>query len=103
MPAMGLHDESNLNKKEGDAMITATPRMTNLFLQLGLDSSPEGIERFLLENELPEHVHILEAPFWTPSQAELLRELLCSDANWSLVVDQLSEALRACVCQEGKK
>lgn len=84
-------------------MITATPRMTNLFLQLGLDSSQEGIDRFLMENELPEDVHILEASFWTPSQVELLRELLCSDANWSLVVDQLSEALRACVCQEDKK
>ena len=57
-------------------MITATPRMTNLFLQLGLDSSQEGIERFLLENELPEDVHILEAPFWSESQVELLRELL---------------------------
>lgn len=84
-------------------MITATPRMTNLFLQLGLDSSQEGIERFLLENELEKDIHILEAPFWTDSQAELLRELLNSDANWALVVDQLSEALRSCVCQEGKK
>lgn len=84
-------------------MITATPRMTNLFLQLGLDSSQEGIERFLLENELPEDVHILEAPFWSESQVALLRELLCSDGDWSLVVDQLSEALRSCVCQEGKK
>ncbi len=80
--------------REDNAMITATPRMTNLFLQLGLDSSQEGIDRFLLDNELPENVHILEAPFWTESQVELLRELLCSDANWSLVVDQLSEALR---------
>ncbi len=84
-------------------MITATPRMTNLFLQLGLDSSQEGIDRFLLENELPEHIHILEAPFWSSSQVELLRELLCADADWALVVDQLSEALRSCVCQEGKK
>lgn len=83
-------------------MITATPRMTNLFLQLGLDSSQEAIDRFLLENELPQDVHILDAPFWTASQAELLKELLNSDANWSLVVDQLSEALRSCVCQEGK-
>ena len=81
-------------------MITATPRMTNLFLQLGLDSSQTGIDRFLLENELPEHVHILEAPFWSKAQATLLRELLDSDGNWALVVDQLSEALRACVCQE---
>lgn len=83
-------------------MITATPRMTNLFLQLGLDSSQQGIDRFLLDNELPQEVHILDAPFWTESQVELLRELLNADANWALVVDQLSEALRRCVCQEGK-
>lgn len=83
-------------------MITATPRMTNLFLQLGLDSSQQGIDRFLLDNELPQEMHILDAPFWTESQVELLRELLNADANWALVVDQLSEALRRCVCQEGK-
>lgn len=83
-------------------MITVTPRMTNLFLQLGLDASPEAIERFMFDNELPEHVHILEASFWNESQAAMLKEMLCSDGEWSLVVDQLSEALRDCVCQEKK-
>lgn len=81
-------------------MITVTPRMTNLFLQLGLDSSPEAIERFMFENELPEDVHILNAAFWNESQAAMLKEMLCSDGEWSLVVDQLSEALRECVSQE---
>lgn len=77
-------------------MITVTPRMTNLFLQLGLDACEEGIQRFIRENELPDETHILDAPFWSESQSQLLRELLCSDGtHWSLVVDQLSEALRA--------
>lgn len=76
-------------------MNTATPRMTNLFLQLGLDASEEGIQRFIKENVLPDDIHILNAPFWSQSQAELLRELLCSDGtHWALIVDQLSEALR---------
>lgn len=78
-------------------MITVTPRMTNLFLQLGLDSSPEAIERFMFDNELPDDVHILNASFWSESQAAMLKEMLCSDGEWSLVVDQLSEALRECV------
>lgn len=81
-------------------MNTVTPRMTNLFLQLGLESSPEAIERFMFDNELPEHVHILEATFWTESQAQMLREMLCSDAEWALVVDQLSQALRDCACRK---
>lgn len=81
-------------------MNTVTPRMTNLFLQLGLDSSPEAIERFMFDNELPEDVHILDAKFWTESQAQMLREMLCSDAEWALVVDQLSQALRDCACRK---
>ncbi len=81
-------------------MITETARMTNLFLQLGLEATPEAIEKFMFANELPDDVHILDAPFWSDSQRELLRELLCSDGNWSLVVDQLSEALRSCSCQK---
>lgn len=83
-------------------MITTTARMTNLFAQLGLDSSQEGIEKFIFENELAEDTHILEAPFWSKAQADMLREMLCSDGNWSLVVDQLSEALRECACRNKK-
>ena len=33
-------------------MITTEPRMTNLFLQLGLDASAEGIARFIREHQL---------------------------------------------------
>jgi len=83
-------------------MITTTPRMTNLFAQLGLDSSEEAIQKFIFENPLEEDVHILEAPFWSEAQAQMLREMLCSDGNWSLVVDQLSEALRECACRNKK-
>lgn len=77
---------------------TTTPRMTNLFLQLGLDASEEGIRRFIQDHRLCEDVHILEASCWNASQADLLSEMLCSDGEWALVVDQLSEALRTGVC-----
>ncbi|MBF1801469.1 DUF2789 domain-containing protein [Alloalcanivorax profundimaris] len=74
-------------------MDTVHARMTNLFLQLGLDASPEGIERFIAEHFLPAEVNIVDAPFWNDAQRQLLRELLNSDAEWALVVDQLNESL----------
>jgi hypothetical protein len=40
-------------------------------------------------------VNILDADIWNAGQRQLLKELLCSDGEWALVVDQLSEALRA--------
>ncbi len=70
-------------------------RMTNLFLQLGLDASPEGIERFIAENQIPPGAEFLEADIWNDAQRQLLSELLDSDGEWSLIVDQLSEALRS--------
>lgn len=69
-------------------------RMTNLFLQLGLDSSPDGIETFIKEHPLERGASFIEAEFWTPAQRQLLEEWLKSDGEWSLIVDQLSEALR---------
>lgn len=83
-------------------MSNARPRMTNLFLQLGLDSSPQAIEDFIRNNPLADDVHILEAPFWNASQAAVLREMLCSDGDWSLVVDQLSEAMRECCAKKAQ-
>lgn len=75
-------------------MSNTVPRMTNLFLQLGLDASPEAIAQFIRANPLAEDVHILDAACWSEAQAAMLKEMLCSDGNWSLVVDQLSEAMR---------
>lgn len=75
-------------------MANVTARMTNLFLQLGLDATEEGIAQFISEHNLAPEVSVLDADIWTESQRQLLKELLCSDGEWSLVVDQLSEALR---------
>ena len=74
-------------------MTNAKTRMTNLFLQLGLDASPAGIERFILDNHLPPEMNIIDAPFWTTAQRQLLKELLSVDGNWTVVVDQLNESL----------
>ena len=72
-----------------------TVRMTNLFLQLGLDATPEGVARFISEHRLAPEVNGLDADFWNDGQRQLLKEMLCSDGEWALVVDQLNEALRA--------
>lgn len=74
-------------------MDTVQTRMTNLFRQLGLDATPAGIERFILDHPLQPEVHLLDAPFWTDAQQQLLKELLCSDGDWAVVVDQLNESL----------
>ena len=72
-----------------------TVRMTNLFLQLGLDATPEGVARFISEHRLADDVNFLDAEFWNAGQRQFLEENLNSDGDWALVVDQLNEALRA--------
>lgn len=70
-------------------------RFTELFEQLGLPSDPFSIAAFLREKApLASGTPLEEAPFWTPVQAELLRQLLAEDADWSEVIDRLSLALR---------
>ncbi|MBB3193058.1 DUF2789 domain-containing protein [Roseateles terrae] len=65
-----------------------------LFDQLGLPSSESEIQSFIDEHRpLPNGVKITEAPFWTPSQSRLLKDLLLEDADWAEVVDQLNLAL----------
>ena len=49
-----------------------TPRMTNLFLQLGLDASEEAIAEFIGSHQLPADVHIVDAPFWTEGQRQFI-------------------------------
>ncbi|HLT03842.1 MAG TPA: DUF2789 domain-containing protein [Pseudomonas sp.] len=68
--------------------------LTNLFKQLGLDSDPASIDAFIASHSpLPPGMLISEAPFWTPSQAALLREEILEDADWAVVVDELNVRL----------
>lgn len=70
-----------------------TPRMTNLFLQLGLDASEEAIAGFIAKHQLAADVEIQDAPFWTDGQRQFIQEKLASDGEWAPIVDQLNEAL----------
>jgi len=65
-----------------------------LFKQLGLDASPEGIKTFLMEHTLSGDVALCDAPFWSPIQAEFLRSAQEADSDWSEVVDALNVSLR---------
>lgn len=75
-------------------METMNHEFHELFEQLGLPSSESDIRAFIESHRpLPGDVKVTEAPFWTPAQAGLLKELLLDDADWAVVVDQLNVAL----------
>ena len=75
-------------------MDLATPTMHDLFAQLGLPNEEEEIQRFVAQHRpLPQNMLLAEAPFWTPAQAQFLREQLQRDADWAEVVDQLNMSL----------
>ncbi len=76
-------------------MDTTESSMTNLFLQLGLPAGKDQIAAFIREHQLPEDVRVSEAPFWNDGQRQFLREELTEDADWAIIVDELSEALHA--------
>ena len=71
-------------------------RLCDLFRQLGLPDEPAAVESFIAEHRpLPAGMHVCDAPFWSPSQAQFLHEQLMADADWAEVVDDLSLRLSA--------
>lgn len=77
-------------------MNTTLPHFAALFAQLGLPDDDQSIAEFLAKHRSMTHgLRLAEAPYWTPSQAAFLREALSQDAEWAVVVDQLSKALES--------
>ena len=77
-------------------MELANHSIRDLFLQLGLSSEQEDIDRFIASHRpLPDGTKLADAPFWTLGQAQFLREELNEDADWAEVVDQLNLMLRS--------
>ncbi|SDC70103.1 Protein of unknown function [Acinetobacter marinus] len=74
-------------------MNTSQPSMTHLFEQLGLDADESAIQSFIKAHQLGADVYICDAPFWNTSQRALLAEKTITDDDWTIVVDQLNEAL----------
>lgn len=69
------------------------PTLETLFAQLGLDSTPAGINAFIAAHPLPADVKLIDAPFWSKQQAQFLKEELREDAEWAIAVDELNQRL----------
>jgi hypothetical protein len=69
--------------------------ITHLFAQLGLPNARRDISDFiLLHNPLDISLALCDAPFWSLSQANFLREQIEYDADWAGIVDRLDCSLR---------
>ncbi|MDO5057441.1 MAG: DUF2789 family protein [Lautropia sp.] len=77
-------------------LIEQCASFTDLFDQLGLPSAPEQIADFITRHRpLPGDTLLVDAPFWSTAQAQFLREQKQRDEPpWTILIDQLSEALR---------
>ncbi|GAA3536252.1 DUF2789 domain-containing protein [Zobellella aerophila] len=67
---------------------------SELFEQLGLDASHDGIEHFLASHRLPPDMELVDAPFWSKAQANFLKEGLLDDSDWAEIIDHLNVSLR---------
>ncbi len=74
-------------------MDLTSPCIEALFEQLGLDSSPEAIETFIQNHQLPDDVKLGDAPFWSAGQSQLLKEKWHGDDEWAPIIDQLNTEL----------
>jgi len=69
--------------------------LQDLFAQLGLPADDEAIDHFVATHRpLADHIRLADAPFWSASQAQFLREEIGEDADWAEVVDRLNVMLR---------
>ncbi len=66
-----------------------------LFGQLGLENDEQSINRFIESHQLTANITFLEAPFWNPSQVELLQQAFTDDAEWAEAADVLATLLTA--------
>lgn len=71
-------------------MNTCSPSLETLFEQLGLPAQDDAIQVFINEHQLPDHLHIVDAAFWSNGQKQFLMERLQRDDDWAIVVDQLN-------------
>ena len=76
-------------------MESSNHTLKDLFGQLGLPDAYEEIEGFISKHRpLDGSVRLADAPFWTSSQANFLRDEINEDADWAELVDQLNLRLR---------
>lgn len=76
-------------------METHSHNLSHLLQQLGLPSDPAGMDAFFASHPLPANLPLCEAGFWSPAQAQFLREAMRDDADWSAAADALALRLSA--------
>ncbi|MCF4998510.1 DUF2789 family protein [Pseudomonas syringae] len=69
--------------------------LQTLFDQLGLPSEGTAIDDFIESHPLDANTKLIDADFWTPSQASLLKEWLRADGEEALMVDELNVRLHS--------
>ncbi|EIK94606.1 hypothetical protein PMM47T1_20993 [Pseudomonas sp. M47T1] len=75
-------------------METEQPNLGTLFAQLGMDSDPASIDRFISAHPLQGDVKLIDAPFWNERQARFLKEELRADGgDWAIPIDELNVRL----------
>ena len=75
-------------------MESPTHDLKGLFDQLGLDSTQKAIDDFIASHSpLPDDKKLIDADFWTPQQAQLLKEWLREDGEEAITVDELNVRL----------
>lgn len=75
-------------------MQTPIHSLGDLFRQLGMPGDAGSIEAFVeAHRPLPPGMMLADAPFWSPSQAQFLREEIDDDADWAEWVDSLGALL----------
>jgi hypothetical protein len=79
-----------------DMDIDISPGLQDLFAQLGLPNDQASILKFIKEHALPKNhpISLADAPWWTASQAEFLRNAIAEDAQWAEQVDELNAILQ---------
>lgn len=76
-------------------MDTSKHTLGTLFEQLGLPADEASIEQFVTKHSpLPRATALHEAPFWSESQSQFLREGLADDSDWAEIIDELDAILR---------
>lgn len=65
-----------------------------LFEQLGLSSNKNDIEQFIANNSLQKNERLIDLPFWNDSQISFIKEEIDKDAEWAVVIDELTTLLK---------
>ncbi len=75
-------------------MDTTSSTFEHLFEQLGLETDEAAIAAFIQQHKVTDGIPLHKAAFWTPAQAQFIKESFVDDADWAVAIDQLNTALR---------